>query len=117
MTQETKAWIYIGAVCIAVIGMFAIWMSDANAGGFRESRAWNFEDPISKSLRLAKLQTQLMHDRGGFGPGKSYYYNATAINIENQNNIGIENGSGSVDIEIDQIGGDQTAGNYLNIGE
>jgi hypothetical protein len=101
---------------ITVCLVLAVATTPAYAGGYREARAWNFEDPITKSLRLAKMQTQEMHDQGGFGPGKSYYSSQTAINIQNQNNIGIEN-SDNIVIEIDQVGEDQTAGNYLNVGE
>lgn len=118
-----------------------LFATAADAGGFRESRAWNFEGPVSIAAKIAAEQLRLQKKGGWYDetPGSKAWINQTyhsyqthiqaeidkfgiaavgsiamSSNIQNASTVAIENDDGWVNVDVDQDGGEQSASNIIN---
>lgn len=125
MDKEKKVFIVILVVVSVLIAGF-LYSRSADAAGFREQRAWQFDSPIHKAAKVSRESLRLLA-RGGYYKGshanKSVYVEAvyvddvsgslhyqTTSTVGNQTVIQ-QNGDGTLSYDGTQASGSQGSTN------
>lgn len=120
-------WFIIGVPTFVISLCLLILSSQANAQ-FREQRSWQFEDPVTKAIKLQRAQSRQLY-KGGFFDGSHApkYLHIGEINVDeangnlhliDQSNTSIGNyqnisqdGNGNLTVDSEATSGEQTNSN------
>lgn len=114
---------------ILAAALVAALASTANAQGFREQRAWQFDDPVTKAAKIQR-ETLRKLGKGGYFEGshanKSIYIGEVYVEdvsgsmmLQDSSNIGNQtviqqNGDGTLEYSGEQTTGDQDSSNTID---